>query len=403
MFFIVTYTTVHAQYKYRVEYDIDFPKYSINKTHYKMVLANGPNTTSSEFVFSHFVTNVPLQPGDSNVINKKANFILETSVPYNGMNFTARLVNTGTSHTTSHEFGCYQNDIDLIIYDVIIVNYLKVYPALLIDANNYNSGTNNLLECETETINISSTTCNDTSYGVEYQAGSSTTWNTFLPYANRTSSFDIQKSNFTGLDINEVLRLRILHDTTTPSYSDIITYYYIQCSPKVASYSVQNTSCSSSSDGSFTLNFDRTITNGETLAMVLRRDNPVTGPIISSLTGVTYSGINYNWPNALAVGNYYLKYQTEPTSSLENVGPITITTPSPVLFTATFSGIDCFGVNTGSISINASGGAGNYEYSINNGSNWAAFSNATTHTISNLTIGNYQVKVRDANNCVSQL
>ena len=404
LFFIITYTTVNAQYKYRVEYDIDFPKYDIDKTSYKMVLANGVGTTSNEQVFSHFVTNVPLQPGESNFINKKASFIIETSVPYSGMKFTARKVNSGSTFTTYHDFGCYQNDIDLIVYGIVNVNYLRVYPALLSEANSYSSTNNNLLDCETKTINISTiTTCNSIRYGVQYQVGSNTsTWATLLPYADRSTSFDIHRNDFVGLSTHQTLRLRIFYNDITPSYSDIITYNYIECSPTTISQTIQNTSCSNTSNGRFIINFDRAINVGETLAMTLYRDNITTGPLISSLTGITYTGTSYTWPNDLAAGVYFLRYQTEPTANVIEVGPISIASPSAVNFTATWTDVNCFGTNTGSISINASGGLGNYEYSINNGNTWSSFSNVTTHTVSSLATGNYQVKVKDINNCTAQ-
>ncbi len=404
LFFIITYTTVNAQYKYRVEYDIDFPKYDIDKTSYKMVLANGVGTTSNEQIFFHFVTNVPLQSGESNSINKKASFIIETSVPYSGMKFTARKVNSGSTFTSYHDFGCYQNDIDLIVYGIVNVNYLRVFSALLSEANSYSSTNNNLLDCDSKTIQISTiTTCGNINYGVQYQIGSNTsTWTTLLPYTNRLTSFDIQRSDFAGLSTHQPLRLRIFYDETVPDYSDIITYNYIECSPGVISHAIQNTSCSNTSNGKFTLNFNRTLNVNETLAMSLYRDSPTVGPLIGSLTGVIYTGTSYLWSNNLPAGTYYLKYQTEPTSNVVTVGPIVITAPSPVLFTATWVDVNCFRTNTGSISINASGGVGNYQYSINNGVDWFAFSNATTHTITNLPVGTYQVKVRDMNNCISQ-
>lgn len=54
--------------------------------------------------------------------------------------------------------------------------------------------------------------------------------------------------------------------------------------------------------------------------------------------------------------------------------------------------VDCFGGNTGSIEISASGGMGNFEFSNGIETN-------TTGVFNNLTAGNYSISVTDANNC----
>ncbi len=52
--------------------------------------------------------------------------------------------------------------------------------------------------------------------------------------------------------------------------------------------------------------------------------------------------------------------------------------------------VTCFGGTNGSVSVTASGGSGNYGYSINGGTNWQ-----TSNLFSNLPVGNYQISVRD--------
>ncbi len=54
----------------------------------------------------------------------------------------------------------------------------------------------------------------------------------------------------------------------------------------------------------------------------------------------------------------------------------------------------CFGAANGNIEINASGGTLPLQYSINNGADYAL-----TYSFSQLDVGNYQVWVKDANNC----
>jgi hypothetical protein len=57
----------------------------------------------------------------------------------------------------------------------------------------------------------------------------------------------------------------------------------------------------------------------------------------------------------------------------------------------------CFGENTGSVSVRASGGNGSYQYSFNGG----AFGTTTTYT--NLSAGTYPVQVKDAKDCTQEI
>ncbi len=182
---------------------------------------------------------------------------------------------------------------------------------------------------------------------------------------------------------------------TEGKFTNTVTYTVISCTPGISSVSTVPTSCSYSVDGDFTLNFDSTLSN-LSMQFVLKLNN-ASGPIIDSFS-TNVSGSTYNWPSGLAGGTYFLEYQALPAGSVVQYSPIVITSPSAVSFSATWTDVNCFGDNTGSIAITASGGVGNYEYRLGSGA-WTAFSNANNHTISNLVAGNYQVRVRDANGC----
>ncbi|GEL11532.1 gliding motility-associated C-terminal domain-containing protein [Flavobacterium glycines] len=74
----------------------------------------------------------------------------------------------------------------------------------------------------------------------------------------------------------------------------------------------------------------------------------------------------------------------------------TITEPTDIVVSViSKKDISCLGSNNGSVDINVAGGTGNYTYSWTK--NGAPF--AITQDISNLAPGNYQVSVKDANNC----
>jgi large repetitive protein len=80
----------------------------------------------------------------------------------------------------------------------------------------------------------------------------------------------------------------------------------------------------------------------------------------------------------------------------------TVTQPAAV--TATVSGssnVTCFGGTNGSITITAGGGNGTYQYSIDNGGNWAGSGASYSFTLK--PAGTYRVRVKDGNGCLSPL
>ncbi len=71
---------------------------------------------------------------------------------------------------------------------------------------------------------------------------------------------------------------------------------------------------------------------------------------------------------------------------------LSITQPSRLNASITSTNVSCYGGNDGSITISgATGGYGNYEYSINGGGSWSA-----TGIFSGLTPGSYNIMIRDA-------
>ncbi len=77
----------------------------------------------------------------------------------------------------------------------------------------------------------------------------------------------------------------------------------------------------------------------------------------------------------------------------------TITQPDELNASVTsVSEVDCFGTGTGSAKITATGGTAPYRYSIDNG-----LTENTTGEFTGLTAGNYNVLVKDANNCQTTL
>lgn len=95
--------------------------------------------------------------------------------------------------------------------------------------------------------------------------------------------------------------------------------------------------------------------------------------------------------NNLAAGNYEVMVLDESGCSQEV--DFEITEPSEVeVQIVDNTNVNCFGDNTGSLEISASGGAGNFEF--NNG-----VETNSTGIFNNLEAGNYVVSISDANNC----
>jgi uncharacterized protein (DUF2141 family) len=128
------------------------------------------------------------------------------------------------------------------------------------------------------------------------------------------------------------------------------------------------------------------------------------GFINLTVTGGT-APFGYNWSNtavikdisSLAADNYSVTV-TDANSCQINSG-VTLVAPTPVLISeSSKSDVSCHGGNTGAVTVASSGGAGGYEFSIDNGSHWQ-----TPSTFSLLVAGGYNVLVRDDNSCTNQV
>ena len=306
--------------------------------------------------------------------------------------------------------------------------------------NNYNDGTSNITFCNTTyqwrgynisyspEIIVTTASTNPTSscdkiileatpgfpssvYTWQYQIGTGS-WITF---ANVVNSVQIGIEDISGLIINEAVRFRLLYCSNKSS--PILSFSYNKCSPNLLALIPFDTSCSYNNNGYFNVMFDRELISaeGEILTMNLYMGAPPNDPnaiLFNESTAAftpidvdengSIDGVGYQWPVGLETNVYYFRYQSFNDGSVYDFGPFNINAPTPVTFTVGWTDVDCYGANTGSISINAGGGQGNYEYSINNGSTWFPFSSATSHNITNLSATTYQVKVKDSNDCIAQ-
>ncbi|MVM36644.1 hypothetical protein GO730_01440 [Spirosoma sp. HMF3257] len=155
-----------------------------------------------------------------------------------------------------------------------------------------------------------------------------------------------------------------------------------------------------------------TITQPATLSVVIGKTNVTTcsgatnGSISVTATGGSGSyqysrdnGATYQTSSTfsdLAAGPYQVVVK-DGNNCTTTAQTITITQPAVVTLSLSKTNVTtCFGANTGSISLTASGGTGAYQYSIDNGSNFQPGNQFT-----NLPAGIYQVVAKDANSCLS--
>lgn len=99
--------------------------------------------------------------------------------------------------------------------------------------------------------------------------------------------------------------------------------------------------------------------------------------------------------NGLGVGTYTVNVKDN-VSGCTVVGAFVVSSPDPISLTETISNVNCFGQNTGSISINVIGGTAPYSY------DWKNAGNITVETLQNLTgqgAGTYTVNITDAKLC----
>ncbi len=109
-----------------------------------------------------------------------------------------------------------------------------------------------------------------------------------------------------------------------------------------------------------------------------------------------------NWQSVslfenLAAGSYDVKIKDDNDCEiLYESNPVILSDPAAIsLDYLEVDQVLCNGANNGSIEITASGGSGNLNYSIDNGSNWSS-----NNYFENLAPGDYSLKIKDGNDCV---
>lgn len=196
------------------------------------------------------------------------------------------------------------------------------------------------------------------------------------------------------------------------SVSSPVVLTMIKSAPHVLSSTVTPTKCFDTTDGTVTLNFDRTLVAGETLKISLV--NTVTGAAVlnQDITGDLQASTSFTLQN-LPPGTYKLyllgTYGTNATytDSPSHTLNFEITKPTPVTFSITSqTNVYCFQGSDGVINLTAAGGQNQFQYKVTKDGqpflDWTNFSSGNTTQIQNLVAGIYKIKVRDSNLCVAK-
>jgi gliding motility-associated-like protein len=107
------------------------------------------------------------------------------------------------------------------------------------------------------------------------------------------------------------------------------------------------------------------------------------------------NGNKSNFVNNLKAGTYYLTVSDG--NNCSQIDSVKVTQPDTILIAETIMNTGCITPNSGSITLNISGGNGGYTYQWEGTNNFTS----TNKDVVNLVVGNYQVTVTDINSCTN--
>lgn len=240
----------------------------------------------------------------------------------------------------------------------------------------------------------------------EYSVDNGTSWTRLSDKYQNKNSLSVLGKNILPENLHgSTLQIRVNYECKS-LFSNVLDLFYKKSAPKIISQSTTSTTCFDSENGALKINFERPLDSEESLSIALKNtttntDNNYTNIILDNTNSYTISG--------LPMGNYtvdligFYNGHTTATEGPSYKTTFQITKPDPVDFTITkVVTVWCYGGTDGEIHFTASGGTGNYQYTINNGV-WQPFSNGVQNILQNLIPGSYTIQVRDTNGCVARI
>lgn len=288
---------------------------------------------------------------------------------------------------------------------------IKTYPIYSI---NYNYGEQYTLGSN-QSLKISlPNNLNSYDYVWKYSVGGGNSKEFPSPY-NQKATLNIPMTEFIEeSDYGKMVHVWVESRCTTNSINQSNKFNFITYkeSPHITSHTINKTKCFDTQDGSITLNFDRTLEVGETLELGLK--NKVDGRVFltKNITSDLQSNTAHTLHN-LPPGNYRLDlkgtYKGNNTYTDGDTHTIEFEIKSALRVEfkeKAHKNVYCYGGSDGSITIEASGGTGSYQYLVTKNNqlflDWTNFGGSNITSITNLSEGSYKVKVRDTNACIAK-
>lgn len=255
-------------------------------------------------------------------------------------------------------------------------------------------------------------------YGYQYSVDN-INWTDINPSLSTLNKLSVSAKDLLGASymqyVGQNIYFRVVSCLSSGVYQAVsspVVLTLIQSAPHILTSFVTPTKCFDTTDGTATLNFDRTLLAGETLKISLI--NTVTGAAVlnQDITGDLQTSTSYTLQN-LPSGTYKLDIlgtyngNATYTDSLSHTINFEITKPTPVMFSITSqTNVYCFQGNDGVINLTAGGGQNQYQYFVIKDDqpflDWTNFNNGNNTAIQDLSAGIYKIKVRDSNLCIAK-
>ncbi len=152
--------------------------------------------------------------------------------------------------------------------------------------------------------------------------------------------------------------------------------------------SVEDVTCFEGTDGSITVNYQTTTPNGEHYTFVWKN---LDDDVLRTDENVYVSTLNN-----LGAGTYVLEIRSEPFTGCFEERTFVVSQPDPIVVTPNLNLPSCYKFDDGSITLDITGGSGDFTYLWSKGANYVTH-NVLDGSIDNINAGIYKLTVTDAN------
>jgi hypothetical protein len=247
----------------------------------------------------------------------------------------------------------------------------------------------------------------------------------FNPFPAATNSAGKSTVNISLTDLVGTSSLGIIKKNTfirnrtcSGLYTPSITLNNRLSSPHIVGQpAVTPNKCFGESNGSVKIQFDRALLPGELFNIFVDDVRGTTIGYHNSQINVTQlqTGNTWTWPEEIPPGSYKIslvgKYPDASvstyTSAPTHVASFKFLGPTAITYSTTKRDVYCHNGSDATITINASGGNGNYTVGYKKVQEttytWVPFAAANTHTLTGLDTGSYNIRIKDIKNCIMKI